>query len=51
VEVTGVSTPIIGRSRAFLPRYTEDATFVGFDRERRYLLWDAKTGAKRPFPS
>lgn len=51
VEMTGVSTPIVGRSPAILPRYTEDATFVAISRSPRYVLWDAKTGAKRPFPS
>jgi ABC-type transport system involved in multi-copper enzyme maturation permease subunit len=53
VEVTGVRPPMAGRMYpvAAVPRYTENATFIGIDRERRYLLWDAKTGAKRPFPS
>jgi len=52
VEVTGVSTPILGRNRPMV-RYTENATFIGLgsiDGERRFVLWDARTGAKRPLP-
>jgi hypothetical protein len=48
-NVTGISSPFLGR-RAVVPRFVEDATFVGLDRERRYGLWDV-TGAKRPFPA
>lgn len=49
VEVTGISTPILGRNRPMV-RYTENATFIGMDRQRRFVLWDARTGAKRPLP-
>jgi hypothetical protein len=52
VEVSGVSTPIIGRNRPMV-RYSENATFIGLGRidgERRLVLWDARTGAKRPLP-
>jgi hypothetical protein len=31
-------------------RYAEDATFIGIDRQRRFVVWDAKTGAIRPLP-
>lgn len=47
VEVSGVSTPVLGRSRATVPRYTENATFIGLDHNRQLVLWDAKTGTKR----
>lgn len=53
VEVTGVRPPLAGRVKPITnpQRYAENATFIGIDRERRFLLWDARTGAKRPFPS
>ena len=50
VEVTGVSTPIMGRYRPRV-RYTENATFIGMSRvdgKAQYVLWDARTGAVRP---
>jgi ABC-type transport system involved in multi-copper enzyme maturation permease subunit len=53
MEVTGVSTPIMGRNRPMV-RYTEHATFIGMslvDGKRRFVLWDARTGVVRPLPS
>ncbi len=52
VEVTGVSTPILGRNRPMV-RYTENATFIGLSRidgDRRFVLWDARTGVVRALP-
>lgn len=49
-EIGDVSTPVIG-PRGALPQYSENAMFVGLDRERHLLLWDARTGAKRRLPS
>jgi hypothetical protein len=49
-EIGDVSTPIIGPGSA-LPQYAENATFVGLDRERHFVLWDARTGAKRRLSS
>ena len=34
-----------------IPQFTEDATLVAMDANRKLLLWDPRTGAKRPFPS
>ena len=51
VSVSGVGGPVLGHFQGSLPRFAEDATFVGLDRSRKLLLWDAKTGAKRPMPS
>jgi hypothetical protein len=43
------STPKVGGPNdLFVPRYPENATFVSVDRERHLVLWDARTGAKRP---
>lgn len=50
VEVSGVGAPTSGRRRAIVPQYTEGATFIGIDRQRRFVLWDARTGAVRPLP-
>jgi hypothetical protein len=46
-----VGGPALGRFQASLPRFAENATFAGFDRSRKLVLWDAKTGAIRPMPS
>jgi hypothetical protein len=32
-------------------QFPEDATLVAVDAMRRLVLWDARTGSKRPFPS
>jgi hypothetical protein len=42
--------PILSLSRSVVPQFTDNATFVGIGRGRKFLLWDARTGAKRPFP-
>lgn len=34
-----------------LREFPEDATFVGMDTSRHLVLWDARTGAKRAFPT
>jgi hypothetical protein len=47
VDVRG---PVIARYQGVLPRFAEDAPFVGLDLARKLVLWDAKTGAKRPVP-
>ena len=49
LEVTGLGAPKMGPFR--VAQYADDATFVGLDRERRLMLWDSRTGAKRPLPS
>jgi ABC-type transport system involved in multi-copper enzyme maturation permease subunit len=50
VEVSGVGGPTIGWVRTIAPQYDEGATFVGIDRQRRYVLWEARTGTVRPLP-
>lgn len=50
-EISGVGSPKTGRPGTILPRYTDDATFIGMDRERRFVVWNARTGAKRLLPS
>jgi hypothetical protein len=50
-EISGVSTPQLGGlNQLYVPQYPENATFVGIGNGRKLLLWDARTGAKRPFP-
>jgi hypothetical protein len=34
-----------------VPQFTEDATLVTMEQSRKLVLWDPRTGAKRPFPS
>jgi ABC-type transport system involved in multi-copper enzyme maturation permease subunit len=52
VSVDGISGPAQMRMHGALPRYAENATFVGFDRQsHNFVLWDARTGVKRPMPS
>jgi len=41
----------MGWDDPMLPQFTEDATIVAMDEDRRLVLWDLKTGAKRPMPS
>jgi ABC-type transport system involved in multi-copper enzyme maturation permease subunit len=41
----------LGWGDATVPQFTEDATIVASDEERGLVLWDLKSGAKRPFPS
>ncbi len=41
----------LGWNDSTVPQFTEDATVVAMDGERKLVLWDVKTGAKRPFPS
>jgi hypothetical protein len=41
----------LGWNDSTVPQFTEDATIVAMDGERKLALWDVKTGAKRPFPS
>ena len=48
LEVTGVAAPKIGPFR--VAQYADGATFVGLDRQRRLVLWNSRTGAKRPLP-
>lgn len=48
VEVSGLSTPVIGWMDSIPRKYAENAMFIGFDRERNYVVWDSRTGAKRP---
>jgi hypothetical protein len=40
-----------GWGDAIIPQFTEDATLVAMDAGRKLVLWDLKTGAKRPLPS
>jgi ABC-type transport system involved in multi-copper enzyme maturation permease subunit len=51
VTVSGISGPALARSHGIVPQFAENATFVGFDQSRKIMLWDAKTGVKRPMPS
>jgi ABC-type transport system involved in multi-copper enzyme maturation permease subunit len=41
----------IGWNDPTVPQFTEGATVVAMDGERSVMLWDLKTGAKRPLPS
>jgi hypothetical protein len=41
----------LGWSASTMPQFTEDATIVAMDGKRELVLWDLKSGAKRPFPS
>lgn len=50
VELPGYLSAL-GWNDAAVPQFTEDATIVAMDRERKLLLVDVRTGAKRPFPS
>jgi hypothetical protein len=50
-EVSGVGSPHAGRNRSIVAQYTDDATFIGMNVERKFVLWDARTGAKRAIPS
>lgn len=34
-----------------LPQFTEDATLVVMEGQRKLVLWDPRTGTKRPFPA
>jgi ABC-type transport system involved in multi-copper enzyme maturation permease subunit len=40
-----------GCDNGIIPQYNEDATLVAMDAARKLVLWDLKTGAKRPLPS
>jgi hypothetical protein len=41
----------LGWNDATVPQFTEDATIVAMGSGRSVVLWDLKTGAKRPLPS
>lgn len=50
-RIDGIFGPLPDWNEPVLRQYPEDATFVGLDSSRHLVLWDARTGAKRPFPS
>lgn len=41
----------LGWNDATVPQFTDDATIVAMDSNRKIALWDLKTGQKRPMPS
>lgn len=41
----------LGWNDSTVPQFTEDATIVAMDGNRKLVLWDIKTDAKRPMPS
>jgi ABC-type transport system involved in multi-copper enzyme maturation permease subunit len=50
VAIPGLRSALAWWSDPVLPRFTEDAAIAGMDGERKLVLIDARTGAKRPFP-
>jgi hypothetical protein len=50
VVIPGLRSALAWWSDPVLPRFTEDAAIAGMDGERKLVLIDARTGAKRPFP-
>jgi ABC-type transport system involved in multi-copper enzyme maturation permease subunit len=50
-NVDGVLGPIPAWSMPVLRRFDEGAQFIGVDSARNLVVWDARTGAKRPFGS
>jgi ABC-type transport system involved in multi-copper enzyme maturation permease subunit len=51
VAMPGLRSPLSWWADPAVPQFTEDATIVAMDEQRKLLLVDARTGAKRPFPS
>jgi ABC-type transport system involved in multi-copper enzyme maturation permease subunit len=51
IALPGLRSPLAWWGDPVLPQFTEDATIVAMDGKRKLLLVDARTGAKRPFPS
>jgi ABC-type transport system involved in multi-copper enzyme maturation permease subunit len=49
--VAGVLGPMPTWFAPVLPHYPDDAEFVAMDSNRQLVRWDARTGAKRAFPS
>ncbi|MDP9194652.1 MAG: ABC transporter permease [Acidobacteriota bacterium] len=41
----------LGWNETMVPQFTDDATIVAMDGTRELVLWDLKSGTKRPFPS
>ena len=50
VAVPGVRSALAWWFDPVMPRFTEDAGLAAMDGERKLVLIDARTGAKRPFP-
>jgi ABC-type transport system involved in multi-copper enzyme maturation permease subunit len=48
--VDGVLGPVPAWTEPVMRQFPEDATFIGIDRSRKMVTWDARTGATRPFP-
>jgi hypothetical protein len=51
VVIPGLRSALAWWSDPVLPQFTEDAAIAAMDGERKLVLVDARTGAKRPFPS
>jgi ABC-type transport system involved in multi-copper enzyme maturation permease subunit len=51
VVIPGLRSALAWWSDPVLPRFTEDAAIAAMDGERKLVLVDARTGARRPFPS
>jgi ABC-type transport system involved in multi-copper enzyme maturation permease subunit len=47
--LSGIRSSHPGAGQMVLPQFPEDATFLGVDREDRFVLWSARDGAKRGF--
>lgn len=50
-KVDEVLGPVPAWSGPVLRVFPEDATLIGMDPSRKLVMWDARTGAKRPFHS
>jgi ABC-type transport system involved in multi-copper enzyme maturation permease subunit len=51
VAIPGLRSALAWWSDPVLPQFTEDAAIAAMDGERKLVLIDARTGARRPFPS
>ena len=51
VTIPGLRSALAWWSDPVLPQFTEDAAIAAMDGQRKLVLIDARTGARRPFPS
>jgi hypothetical protein len=51
VTIPGLRSALAWWSGPALPQLTEDAAVAALDGQRKLVLVDARTGARRPFPS
>jgi hypothetical protein len=50
-SIDGLVGPIPTWTDPVLRDYRDDGTFVALDANRKLVLWNARTGARKPFPS